>query len=267
MFIHLDKKAGDIADSIEKNERITVLPERYSVEWGDFSIVKATNYLIEYASSLGSFDWYSVHSGVDMAIKPVKDFAEFLEEDKKFFYGNLGKLPIYGWGYKGGFGRVCLYWPKYFRRKAEKYSVRRLLRGLYGRMYGAGLIKGKKIPEKYELYGGSEWFTASEECIKRMLDVIHTDKEYNDIFKNAISSDEIYYVTLLKMVQKDEPASEDNNLRYINWSNCGAERSVGGPNTLSMDFLEDIEKSDRFFARKFDVYHDSEIVKYLEEKY
>ncbi|MCQ2485153.1 MAG: beta-1,6-N-acetylglucosaminyltransferase [Clostridia bacterium] len=227
----------------------------------------ATNYLLEFAASSGNFDWFSIHSGVDMVIKPVSDFADYLETDKKFYYGNFGKFPLSGWGYKGGFGRICLKWPKYFRKKAGKRSLRRLLRGLYGRMYSAGLIKGKKIPEKYELYGGSVWFTASKECVKRMLNILKKDKEFDSLFKNSLSSDEIYYVTLLKMAQNDEPASENNHLRYINWSNCGAERSVGGPNTLSMDFLEDIEKSDRFFARKFDIYHDSKIVKYLEEKY
>lgn len=38
------------------------------------------------------------------------------------------------------------------------------------------------------------------------------------------------------------------------------------PNTCTMDFVEDIEGSEAFFARKFDIDTDSEIIDYFLQK-
>ena len=267
VYIHLDIKAGDADRDIIKDSRITVLPKRMSLNWGDYSLIEATDYLIRYASEAGSYDWYSLHSGVDMAIRPVSEFAEFLENDNKFFYGSFGKLPMPGWQYKGGLGRLCLYWPKCFRKSAKKYSLRRLTRGLYGRMYDKGLLKGKKLPDKFVFYGGSEWFTASEECIKKTIEFLDTNKDYDPIFRNAISSDEIYFNTIFMNIKSDGERTgvTRNHLRYLNWKKLNQKRKyVGGPNTCTMSFLEDIVNSGRFFARKFDMNFDKEIVEYFE---
>lgn len=42
--------------------------------------------------------------------------------------------------------------------------------------------------------------------------------------------------------------------------------SVGSPNTCTMEFVEDLERSRAFFARKFDMNVDSEIVEYFCKK-
>lgn len=265
-FIHLDKKAGDISDEIISDERIAVVPERISVEWGDYSIINATNILLEFAHNAGDFDWYSLHSGADMAIRPIRCLADFLEKDNKFYYGNFTALPVTGWGYKGGYGRLCLSWPDYFKKRAGKHSLRRFLRGMYGRLYGAGIIKGKKLPEKYVFYGGSEWFTASGKCIEKTLEFLKANPDYDTLFRKALSADEIYYNTVFEAVRNGEDAVSNNHLRYINWKDVGGQKSIGGPNTLSMNFIDDMEKSGRFFARKFDLNYDSQIVTYFEEK-
>ena len=263
VYIHLDIKAGDAEKDIIKDDRVTVIPTRLDLKWGDYTLIEATNRLLEYAYDAGHHDWYSLHSGADMAIRPVSELADFLESDGKFFYGNFGKMPMKGWDYKGGMGRLCLYWPKFFRKKAGKYSPRRILRGLYGRIYDKGLIKGKKLPEKYIFYGGSEWFTASDECIGKTLEFLKKNPDYDKLFHNALSSDEIYFNTVFEAVKGDKTGVENNHLRFIDWGERGQVK-LGGPNTCAMSFLNDILKSGRFFARKFDMNFDREIVEYFE---
>lgn len=51
-------------------------------------------------------------------------------------------------------------------------------------------------------------------------------------------------------------------LRYVDWKNRGQVRSVGAPNTCTMDFIDEINNSGAFFARKFDKKIDSAIVDY-----
>lgn len=268
VYIHLDAKAGNVNRAIISDERVFVLPKRYSLNWGDYSLIKATNYLISCAQKYQHHDYYSFHSGVDMAIKPVSEFANFLENDGKFFYANFKSLPSDGWQYGGGMGRIALKWPRFFRKKVKAYSPIRFLRGLYGRLYNYKIIR-KLFPLKnnnYEFYGGSEWFTASSECIEKTMNFLRENSDYDLIFRDAISSDEIYFNTVFEAVKNGRDAECGNNLRYIDWSNIGQKRSVGGPNICTMEHLEKIENSGKFFARKMDVNTDEEIILYFAEK-
>ena len=54
-----------------------------------------------------------------------------------------------------------------------------------------------------------------------------------------------------------------NMLRYVDWAPRGQILPIGSPNTCTMDFLHDIEYSGAFFARKFNMSVDSEIINYF----
>lgn len=267
IYIHLDIKAGDVDTEIINDDRVEILPQRLDVKWGDYSQIEAAKSLLEYAYSKGYYDWYSVHSGVDMAIKPVREFAQYLNDNNNLYYAQYSNLPCNGWRYKGGYGRLFLYWPKFLRKRTGQHSWRRYVRAIYGRMYDMGLISGKKISEKYTFYGGSSWHTISNLCVHEMLLFLKENEDYDQLFKNSFCADEIYFNTILEAIRKGRNAVSKNCLRYIDWSERGQKRSVGGPNTCSMDFVNEIEKSGNFFARKFDSNFDEEIVKYFENKF
>ena len=95
-------------------------------------------------------------------------------------------------------GRVALKWPKYLRRRAVGYQLPRVLRAIYGRLFSVGIIKGRKIPEKYELFGGSAWFTIRSDCAK---DYVHflEDSEFTSLFVNASWGDDLNYGSIFQM--------------------------------------------------------------------
>lgn len=265
VYIHVDKKGTHIIPSILKHNRVHILEEHIDGKWGDYTQIQMVNYLIRYAINDNKFDYYSLHSGSDLLIKPINELVEFLGKEEKYGYYNCSELPS-KWQYGGGLGRIALKWPKMFRVACKKNSIVRYARSIYGKMYGAGVIKGRHLPEKYSYYGGDAWFTISHDCAQDYIDFIDSNEDFNELFYNALCSDEIYYVSIFQMCKKDRAVWNHNALRYIDWENRGQKLGVGSPNTCDMSFLQEIEQSDAFFARKFDRNHDSDIIDYFMKK-
>lgn len=166
-------------------------------------------------------------------------------------------------GSMGGVGRLALKWPKCFRARLEKYSPMRYLRSIYGKLYGAGIIPGKKLPKQYLYYGGADWFTVREDCVEDLLCFIKREEKFESLFFYSLSGAEIYYVSIFNMTSKGVDIENMNMLRYVDWAPRGQILPIGSPNTCTMDFLHDIEYSGAFFARKFNMSVDSEIINYF----
>ncbi|MBQ8258682.1 MAG: hypothetical protein IJY97_03880 [Clostridia bacterium] len=265
IYIHIDKKSLSMIPEIVKHDRVEILPMHYDVKWGDFTQITVNNYLLKYSSDKRYHDYYSLHSGLDLMIRPIDELVSYLSTTNQFAYFSGNKLPN-GWQYGGGFGRIALYWPQIFRKRLRKYSPLRYFRSIYGRLYGIGLIKGRNLPDEYEYYGGADWFTISHECVLKTLKFVETESKFTDLFINSLSGAEIFYVSVFQMVKGNASVSDQDMLRYIDWENRGQKLTVGSPNTCKMDFLSDIENSNNFFARKFDTNIDKEIVEYFLKK-
>lgn len=72
--------------------------------------------LLDEAYRFGEYDYYSLHSGVDMLIKPVNDLVEYLSKTRKYGYYDCSKLPAKNWGHGGGVERISLKYPQIFRK-------------------------------------------------------------------------------------------------------------------------------------------------------
>ena len=262
VYIHTDAKNPGMVSRIQNSPRVFVLPEHYDVKWGDYTQIQVNNYLLKFAAAHGEYDYYSLHSGADLAIRPVCEFASHLQETRHYAYYEASRLPT-SWQYGGGFGRVALYWPKCFRKRLSPHSPMRYLRSLYGRLYGWRILKGRELPEQYPLFGGADWFTISHACVLDLLNIVDTHKDFDELFINSLSGAEIYYVTLFELTKGTRSTQSKNMLRYVDWKERGQKLSVGAPNNCSMDFLSDIENSERYFARKFDSNYDNRIIEYF----
>jgi len=260
VFIHIDKKSLHIKDEIIKHPRVIISPSSYRVEWGDYSQIQSINSLLEFANNYDKFDYFSLHSGSDLAVKPIKEFAEFLIKDNKYAYLQCNKLPDKDWQYGGGLGRLALYWPKFFRKKYSQHSPMRYLRSLYGKAYGAHLIKGHRLPDNIDFYGRSDWFTLRRDCVEFILNYVERHPEYNNLFENSLIGSEIYFTTLANMFSDRAQICNNNNLRYIDFVNVD-KRTPGSPKVLTMDDYKEIKCSTNFFARKFDVNKDLAVMK------
>lgn len=260
IFIHVDKKAENIKKDILKDERVQIMPKSLLVEWGDFSQTESTYELMKYANKSGKFDYYSVHSGSDLAIKSVRAFADFLENDNKYAYTICDRLPEKTWQYGGGLGRIALKWPKCFRRKYSCHHPMRYLRSLYGKAYGAHIIKGKKLPQNITFYGRSDWYTLRNDCVDYLINYVENHPDYVDLFRDSLIGSEIFFTTVVHMNNKQKGnIVSDNDLRYIDFNNVD-KSTPGSPKLLRSEDYDSIMRSDKFFARKFDIRVDREVV-------
>ena len=190
IFIHIDCKGISITDKLIKDERVHILSEHFDVQWGDISQVKYVIALMRYISKYETerlngerFDYVSIHSGSDMLVKPMSAVVSFLREDNKFAYLDCYELPWEKWQYGGGLGRLALYWPAAFRKRLKRPSFIHICRALYGRMYGCGLLKGRKLPQNIQFWGKSAWYTISGECMRRCLLYLDHNPRYLTFFE------------------------------------------------------------------------------------
>lgn len=122
VFIHVDEKGLNIIPDIIEDPRVIIIPEHYNGSWGDYSQIQMVNALIKNAVNSGDFDYYSLHSGVDLCVREVSEFADYLSKNNLYGFYECTKLPS-TWQYGGGLGRVALKWPKYLRRRAVGYAI------------------------------------------------------------------------------------------------------------------------------------------------
>ena len=265
IYIHINAKSKYMLPNILDDERVIILPEHYDVRWGDYTQIEVNNALLDFARKNRRHDFYSLHSGMDLAIRPVKEYAEYLNTSNLYAYYVCSKLPNH-WQYGGGLARLALYWPRCFRNKLSEHSPLRYLRAAYGRAFAAGIIKGKELPEEYPLYGGADWFTIREDCVSDMFEFLENDKNYQKLFIHSLSGAEIYYVTLFEMLKKDCKVCNNTSLRFADHRTKGKNKAVGSPNICTMEYVPLIERTGLFFARKFDMDIDRNVVEYFSKK-
>jgi hypothetical protein len=125
--------------------------------------------------------------------------------------------------------------------------------------YLLNLFLPKRTPPKELTYvGRSQWFTITIEHIAYIIDFLKSNSHIKRFFKLTWGSDEFLFHSILYSSQfKDQLTN--NNLRYIDWSQGGA-----SPKILTMEDIEQIRKTGKFFARKFDTNIDSQVLDWID---
>lgn len=266
IYIHVDLMRNHIKSELLTDNRIHILEQSIHGKWGDYAQIEMIDLLLRYSYSQGPHDYYSLHSGCDLAIRPVKEYAAYLTQMKRYAYYYGPKLPRKDWGHGGGLERLALTYPPVLRKKYPYKHPMRYLRALYQTAYEHGILKGKPLPEKYQFCGGSEWFTISEEAVVDYVNFLEQHPDYDALFQDALAGDEIYHLSIFHMMKKDRLVENENNLRYIDWSIRNSNPYAGSPSICEMEFVHEIEESGAFFARKFDSRVDKEIIEYFLNK-
>ena len=261
VFIHIDRKGLNIKDDLITHQRAHVLPYSYMVEWGDVSQIEYVIYMMQYIHEFGHYDYYSIHSGSDLLVRPMSELTEYLKKSRRYAYLDCHPLPWKEWQYGGGLGRLALYWPDCFRKRLKRPSILHAMRAVYGRLYGMGLLKGRKLPDNIQFWGKTAWYTLSGECVDDCLRYLYRHPAYLELFRYSLCGDEIFFNTLVHIVSHGKEIEDHNNLRYVDMKQ-GERKNVGAPKTLTMDDIRRIKTSGAFLARKADVSVDADLVSY-----
>jgi hypothetical protein len=248
IFVHIDKKADEAPFRQLCAGKCTFVADRETVYWGRFSIIQATLNLIKAACSTGHFDYYCLLSGCDYPIKPVADFERYLSANRKEFITHtpIDTLPLKRKRYTGFY-----FWEnKNEFQKKLNYGFTKIQRVFYRR----------KPYKNRPLFFGAQWWTLSSEAIQYILDFLNKDPGYNRYFKYTHCPDEMFFQTIIM----HSPFAGNvvcNNLRCIHFIPGNAH-----PKTWTMADKETLLASPAYFARKFDMAVDAQIISFLNHR-
>ena len=249
IFIHLDEKTDFQPFRFISNiKNVFFIKNRYKVYWGGYSIVQATiNSFEEILATGNAYSYINLLSGQDYPIKNVQVIHDFLAT-------NSGKIFM-------NFLSVKNEWQEALPR-IERYHLLNwnLPFGTYTaeRMVNA-LLPVRHLPKGIVPVGRSQWFTATPESIAYIVQYVRDNRKIVDFFKLTWAPDEMIFQTILYNSEFREKMVNDN-LLYVDWS----ERKPS-PKLLTMEDAVDLQNSEKFFARKFNIAADSRILDYLDE--
>lgn len=267
IYLHVNKLYESIIPDLIKDERIILSKNRVAIHWGSDEILTATlNMYREILQSGIKYEYVLICSGQDLLVK------EGLDE---YLVRNIGKvfIDLCTDGSKESINEYDRYvraktlykWPQFYRRRIDfKYNPIRVLRSLRLRAFAKGFpLRKKKI--RYEIgkmtfYKDFYWSALPIETVEYVVNYVDENPGYLEIYKGSMQPEEGFISTILmnngfenKLISgKDVSKSLTFTLPIANHH---------AP-VISMKDISDIEKSGCFFARKFDIDIDKEVVEY-----
>lgn len=254
-FIHVDKKAKSamykqIVASLGGYKNIYFL-DRYARYHGDFNHVKATLQGIRMAHALSiQYDYIILLTGQDYPIKSNISIQRVLEESHERSFIEYFPLPSEHWqNENGGFDRVNYFYLHWYGWEFPFLKRNNYLKLIPDQIWFAlaKILPMRRIfPGDFRIYGGSAYWCLSRESAEYIYNFVQQNDAFVNFFKNVKIAEEIFFQTvLLNSPLRDRLVND--NLRYIIWS-----KSRHPENLCDQDF-ENLIKSNKLFARKFDM--------------
>ena len=255
VFIHVDSKNENIREDIEKNDGVYLLPKKdcVDVQWAQFSQVKATLNLLNAAISRGGYSHYFLISGQDFPIKSIGEIVKFLSERKDENFIDCALIKRFE-------KRNDIYFP---RMVIGRRIWQKILKGIL--VYSTGgwnqtfsIIK-RLNPANVQYYFGSQWWCLNDAMVKWIYNFLENYPEYIKLFKHSLCPDECFFQTLVM----NSPFANTTKpyLHYIKW-----EKGKSSPKTLTTIDYEELKKTEKLIARRFDINVDAEIIERLRKR-
>ena len=256
IFIHIDRKSEMKIEDIEpcKLSKLYIYKE-IKVYWAHFSQVECELFLIKKAlEQEEKYDYLHLISGVDFPLKKADEIYDFFNENYGLEFVHFESLEL---------DKIKKEWIKYYRwvkDKDENSFSRKIDYYLVKLQRSLGINRFKKFNIKF--YTGTNWFSITD----KFGEYVVSKEKWIKKLKYAANIDEIFLQTIIYN------SEFKNNLYYKGFDNdynaCKRLLKWVGNKAYvwTMKDLKTIEESDLFFARKFDINTDREIIDYLYEK-
>lgn len=243
-------------------------------ERGDFSLISkcfsAINYLL---SNNIDFDWLITLSGQDYPTQPLSELELLLSTTQ--YDGFLRFFPAFSpespWDIRESYQRylyqykkISLSLPKWMVSAIKPLKLVNYLQPFIRVHFSYGLrigIKGKSIfNDNFNCYGGSFFSILSKKCVEYLNDFYHKNALVVEYYKCVLIADESFIQTALVNSKKFTFYNECKH--YFDFSHT----SHGHPAILTAKDYDAMTQSNYYFARKFDIKVDSQILDTLDEK-
>lgn len=252
VFLHHDAGTGtDTAEILSSLDTPSgagnlYLADRVKVEWGEWSIVKATlNCLRKAAENQDDSDYYFLLSGSCMPVKPVR----FLEESlggEDVDYIEAVNAEENRWITQGIQEER---WEQFhfFNWRSQQWRFDNSLK------FQEKLGVKRKLPLSHVAHMGSQWWCLRRSTVTKILDLLDKHPQVERFYKYTWVPDELFFQTMAgNLVPRREIVARPLT-RY-------AFNSWGIPRVYYNDDYPELLSENRFFVRK--VSHRAEELKY-----
>ena len=248
IYIHVDKKANlNEFISLSSIPNVFFIKQRCKITWGAFSMVEATlSSMQQILDTNIPYSHINLLSGQDYPLKNSQYITDF-------FIANQGVSYM---------KYLCLteQWKEALPR-LKKYDFSNYNFPFKYRLefFVNKIFPNKKIPAQLRPYGLSQWLSITPLHAKYVIEYLKINKKVKKFFFFTWGADEIIFQTiLLNSLHRDEIVN--NYLRFIKFK-MGAYR----PDVLNIKDVEQILKSNKFYARKFDEHLNVEVLDYIDK--
>lgn len=245
-YIHIDKKTvcnEDVLKKLKTNPKVKLLSRQYQSNWAGLNHLKAILLLCAESIKDSDTEYFHLITGHDYPIKSPAYFSDFLTKNKGTEFISTNPLPFKNWK-GGGLNRISYFWlydvlnGKSWQRLIIKALV--LLQKIF-------FVK-RSLPKGFStFYGGSTYCSLSADAVKHIVNYMTQHPLLIKRLKHTYCAEEILFHTLL-MNSKFKEKVIKNNLRFMVWE----KRNGNVPANLDERDLDNINKSDALFARKFE---------------
>ena len=257
VFIHVSRKNEEIKNQIKTNEHIMVSDKNITTTWGSDELLKAILIMLETVlSSPIEYEYVLICSGQDLLVR--KGLDSFLEENK-------GKAFIEGWADDKRRRAFLLYkWPSKYRQLINNYSYTRVKRRIRIALFKHGFpLCRKKVDydtSKMTFYQSYFWSVLPRDVASYLLKV-SKDPSFMSIFEGGLTAEEGFTLTVLMN------SDYSNRVEFINNKTKSLTFTKpflnNHPPIIDMNDVSAIKESGAFFARKFDLRSQKEVVDYF----
>ena len=283
VVIHIDVSVPDIevAALIQKTKDIPGLyltDKRIKGVLDERSLVDIVFIMLEYIKEKGlKYQYYALLSGQDYPIKPIETInremiARYPEplidcspyERSNWIYDKFNQTPR--------LLRFNFYLSTHFSRKNP---IRKILRGfgiimkelcalfritVYDRLSRIGVLP----------YGGSAWWILPDVALDWIYDEYKKGTELTSLLLSARTPEEIFFPTMIMQSPVSDTVTvhpgddgKQNCKTFAYFTDVG-KPFKGHPYIISVNEFEKLRTSDCWFARKFDINEDPEILRMID---
>lgn len=254
VYIHINKRAQiapfkQAVEQIHASGKICFANHRYRVNWGGYSILKATFSLLEQAFKYERYDRIVLLTGLDYPIKTSEQIQHFFIEnrDKDFINAKVTD------------GREHEHLN--YRQCRDCRALKLLFGGLAKYIPNCRIVRKKdflKYKDRiYKIYGTSPKWALRGSSAEYVLNFKRNNPSFNRYFKFMHAPDDFYFATVLSHSELKDNIVDAEKLFFIRWlPNEGAK-------VLEMEDFEILKSVDALYAKKFKTNISDELIKAL----
>ena len=263
IFVHINKKNDSIRDSLIRDERVNITTNNVEVDWGSDNFIQAELLMFRELISTGiDYKQVVLVSGQDMLIRGGLDV--FLDNHIEEIFSNI---------YEDDERRrwhVMNKWPAAYRRLIKsRWSPLKWGRSIHWQLikHGCTLFR-KKVDfntDNIVFYKNFFWGAIPLVVIKWMVDFIDKNPSFMSIYRGGMMTEEAFTGTLIMMSPfKDWVHFDEYGIAHDLTFILKFEQSH--PLIITTKDIEVLDKRKEFFARKFDIRVDKDVIDYYYKK-